>query len=416
MATPATPAPTPLGPPHRPHWGYQTSLWQVRQPAFWLFAVLLAITTIFSIIIQASFADLTPGGWVLSWFLLALYAVPVVIAILALDLYEREPLSLQIGAFLWGAFAATSMSIFANQGWGLALINWFGIDFAGRWAPALTAPFTEEITKGVGVILIYLIARREIDDLMDGFVYGALVGLGFTIVEDVFYFVNVFGGDPGGVLQGFFVRVIASGLYGHVLYTGLFGMGVAYFVSRRRDVTLGKRLGIAALLIGAGIFAHFLWNSPWLDLYPTGELDTVGKYLQVILATAVKGLPFLGVLALMLGLARRREHRWLRAALATEVGEEGIYPDELAVLERPSARRRARREMAARAGPQAAKVLKSLQKAQINLAMVATRVHQQDHPDLVRQRQYCKSLRDWLIAYAPPGPPAPPSPPAGTPP
>jgi RsiW-degrading membrane proteinase PrsW (M82 family) len=407
MAAPATPAPA--EPPHRPHWGYQTSLWQVRQPAFWLFAVLLAITTIFSIIIQASFADLTPGGWVLSWVLLALYAVPVVIAILALDLYEREPLSLQIGAFLWGAFAATSMSIFANQGWGLALIDWLGIDFAGRWAPALTAPFTEEITKGVGVILIYLIARREIDDLMDGFVYGALIGLGFTIVEDVFYFVNVFGGDPGGVLQGFFVRVIASGLYGHVLYSGLFGMGVAYIVSRRRDTSAGKRLRVAALLIGVGIFAHFLWNSPWLDLYPTGELDTVGKYLQVILATAVKGLPFLGVLALMLGLARRREHRWLRSALANEVGKEGLHADELAVLESPPARRRARREMTARAGSQAAGVLKNLQKAQINLAMVATRVHQEDHPDLVRQRRYCKSLRDWLAAYVPQGPSPPPA-------
>jgi RsiW-degrading membrane proteinase PrsW (M82 family) len=409
MGSPAAPASPPSAAPHRPHWGYQTSLWQIRQPAFWLFAVLLAVTTIFSIIIQASFADLTPGGWLLSWFLLVLYAVPVVIAIFALDLYEREPLSLVIGAFLWGAFAATSMSIFANQGWGLALIDWFGIEFAGRWAPALTAPFTEEITKGVGVILLYLIARGEIDDLMDGFVYGAMVGLGFTIVEDVFYFVNVFGGDPVGVLQGFYVRVIASGLYGHVLYTGLFGIGVAYFVARRRDVPVGKRLGVAALLIGAGIFAHFLWNSPLLDLYPTGELDSVGKYLQVILATAVKGLPFLAILALMIGLARRREHRWLRAALATEVGKEGLHPDELTVLERPSARRRSRREMAARAGPQAARALKRLQKAQINLAMVATRVHQEDHPDLVRQRQYCKALRDWLSAHAPQSPAAPPT-------
>ena len=397
----ATPAPPTQASPQRPHWGYQTTLWQVHQPAFWLFAVILLVTTVFSIIIQAAFADLTPGGWLLSWVLLALYAIPVIIAIFALDLYEREPLSLVIAAFLWGAFAATTMSIFANQGWGLALIDWFGFDFAGRWAAALTAPFTEETTKGVGVILIYLIARREIDHLMDGFVYGAMIGLGFTIVEDVFYFVNVFGGDLGGVLQGFFVRVIASGLYGHVLYTGLFGMGVAYFVSRRRDAALGRRLGVAALLIAAGILAHFLWNSPILDLFPTGELDTAGEYLQVVLATAVKGLPFLAVLALMLVLARRREHRWLRAALATEVRKEGLQADELAVLESPSARRRARRAMAARAGPQAAQVLKRLQKAQINLAMVVTRTHSDDHPDVVRQRLYCKQLRDWLIAYAP---------------
>jgi len=399
MAMPPTPA-TPTPAPRRPRWGYQTSLWQIHQPAFWLFMLVLVLGTIFMLILQASFADLTPVGWVLSWVFLLIYAVPVFIFIYALDLYEREPLSLVIGSLLWGAMAATSTAIFANQGWGLVMIDLFGVDFASKWAAALTAPITEEVLKGVGVVLIYLIARGEIDDLMDGFVYGAMVGLGFTVLEDVFYFVTVFGGDPGGVFQGFFVRVIASGLYGHVLYSGLFGMGVAYFVSRRQEATVGKRLTVAAGLILAGVLAHFLWNSPVLDFYPRGELDNVGAYLQVILATTVKGLPFLAFVALMVGLARRREHRWLRSALATEVGREGIHPDELAVLERPSARRRSRRDMAIRAGPVAAQVLKRLQKAQINLAMVATRVHQDDHPDLVRQRRYCQSLREWLLAHA----------------
>jgi protease PrsW len=226
------------------------------------------------------------------------------------------------------------------------------------------------------------------------------VGLGFTVIEDVFYFVNQFGGEVGGVLKGFFVRVVASGLYGHVLYTGLFGIGVAYFVSRRGQTSLGRRLAIAALFILAGMFAHFLWNSPLLNFYPEQGLQDAGDYLQVILATTVKGLPFLLFVLLMIGLARRREHRWFRAALATEVGREGIHPDELRVLESPAARRRSRREMARRAGPLAAQTLKRLQQAQINLAMVATRVHQEDHPDLVRQRQYCQALREWLVAYA----------------
>jgi RsiW-degrading membrane proteinase PrsW (M82 family) len=386
--------------PRRPHWGYQTSLWQIGQPAFWVFILILAAGTIFSLVLQANFAGLTPGGWLLSWFLLLIYAVPVFIFVYALDLYEREPLSLVFAALLWGAFAATTLSILANQGWALVVLDLFSFETATQWVAALTAPFTEEILKGVGVILIYLIARREIDDVMDGFVYGAMVGLGFTVIEDVFYFVNQFGGEPGGVLQGFFVRVIASGLYGHVLYTGLFGIGVAYFVSRRREATLGKRLGVATLFILAGVFAHFLWNSPLLNLFPSGGLQDAGDYLQVILATAIKGLPFLGFVALMIALARRREHRWLRAALASEIGGEGLHPDELRVLESPSDRRRTRKEMARRSGPLAAHTLKRLQKAQINLAMVATRTHDPNHPDLVRQRQYCKALRDWLIAHA----------------
>jgi RsiW-degrading membrane proteinase PrsW (M82 family) len=397
---PPQPAPAPL--PRRPHWGYQTSLWQIGQPAFWVFIVILAAGIVFSIVLQANFAGLTPGGWVLSWVLLMIYAVPVFVFVYALDLYEREPLSLVIGALLWGAFAATTLSILANQGWGLVVLDLFSFETATQWVAALTAPFTEEILKGVGVVLIYLIARREIDDVLDGFVYGAMVGLGFTVIEDVFYFVNQFGGEIGGVLQGFFVRVIASGLYGHVLYSGLFGIGVAYFVSRRREASLGKRLGVTALFILAGMFAHFLWNSPLLNLYPSEGLQDVGDYLQVIVATTVKGLPFLGFVALMIGLARRREHRWLRAALEGEVGREGLHPDELGVLESPPAKRRTRREMGRRSGPLAAQTLKRLQGAQINLAMVATRTHDPQHPDLVRQRQYCKALRDWLIAYAGP--------------
>lgn len=396
----ATPPASPTALPHRPHWGYQTSLWQVRQPAFWVFIVILALALVFSLLLQANFAGLTPSGWVLSWVLLLIYAVPMFVLVYGLDLYEREPLSLVIGALLWGAFAATSLSILANQGWALVVLDMFSVETATDWVAALTAPFTEEILKGVGVVLIYLIARREIDDVLDGFVYGAMVGLGFTVIEDVFYFVNQFGGEVGGVLQGFFVRVVASGLYGHVLYTGLFGIGVAYFVSRRGEASLGRRLAIAALFILAGIFAHFLWNSPLLNFYPKQGLQDAGDYLQVILATTVKGLPFLLFVLLMIGLARRREHRWFRAALATEVGREGIHPDELRVLESPAARRRSRREMARRAGPLAAQTLKRLQKAQINLAMVATRVHQDDHPDLVRQRQYCQALREWLLAYA----------------
>ena len=402
----ATPPASPTALPHRPHWGYQTSLWQVRQPAFWVFIVILALALVFSLLLQANFAGLTPSGWVLSWVLLLIYAVPMFVLVYGLDLYEREPISLVIGALLWGAFAATSLSILANQGWALVVLDMFSVETATEWVAALTAPFTEEILKGVGVVLIYLIARREIDDVLDGFVYGAMVGLGFTVIEDVFYFVNQFGGEVGGVLQGFFVRVVASGLYGHVLYTGLFGIGVAYFVSRRAQTSFGRRLVIAALFILAGMFAHFLWNSPLLNFYPEQGLQDVGDYLQVILATTVKGLPFLLFVLLMIGLARRREHRWFRAALATEVGREGIHPDELRVLESPAARRRSRREMARRAGPLAAQTLKRLQKAQINLAMVATRVHQDDHPNLVRQRQYCQALREWLVAYAP-GPRSP---------
>ena len=44
----------------------------------------------------------------------------------------------------------------------------------------------------MGVILLVAIARPELDDVLDGFVWGAMVGIGFLLVEDVLYFVRAF--------------------------------------------------------------------------------------------------------------------------------------------------------------------------------------------------------------------------------
>ncbi|HEV3474594.1 MAG TPA: PrsW family intramembrane metalloprotease [Actinomycetota bacterium] len=393
MATPETAAL-----PGRPGRGYRTSLWQVRQPAFWLFMVLLVLSTIAAVLIQVGVLSVSPGGWVLSWVLLLVYAVPAFILIYVLDLYEREPASLIVASLLWGAFGATTLTLVASAGWDPLVADLLGRDLYVQWGAAIIAPPIEEILKGLAVVFVILIARREVDDVMDGFVYGAMAGLGFTVVEDVLYFIGQFGGTPGGILEGFFVRVVAGGVYGHVLYSGLFGMGVAYFATRRREASVGKRLGVAGGLILLAIGAHFLWNSPLLDFYPD-QLESAADYGQVILATTAKGLPFLAFLALMVSMGRRREHRWLRACLLGEVGREGIHPQELEVLESPSARRKSRREMTRRAGPLAGKTLKRLYRAQITLAMIRSKVGEKDdHPDLVRQRQYCKALRDWLVA------------------
>jgi protease PrsW len=381
-----------------PDWGHKVSLWQWRQPAFWVFAAVLLAGMIGSLILQLGFAELSPGGWTLSWLLMLLYAVPMFLLVYLLDLYEREPLSLVFGALLWGAFAATLLSIVASAGWESLAFRLLG-ESALEWGAAVVAPPVEEILKGCGIVFIALIARGEIDDLMDGFVYGAMVGLGFTVIEDVLYFIGVFGGSIGGVLQGFFIRVVASGLYGHVLYSGLFGIGIAYFITRRGEVTTGRRLAVAVGLILAAILGHALWNSPLLFFFPD-DLSGPAAYLQLILATTIKGAPLLVFVILMIRLARKRENRWLHNALADEVGSTGIHEAELAVLENPAARRRSRREMRTRAGPVAAATLKRLQRAQIDLAMIRTRVDDPEHPDLVRQRDYCGALRDWLLTHA----------------
>jgi RsiW-degrading membrane proteinase PrsW (M82 family) len=375
---------------------HHRSILQPHEPAFWVFVVFVVYGGVRMTDTLLQLSQVSRSGWALSWLLLILYALPAFVVIYRLDLYEREPMSLAIGAFAWGALAATALALEAS-GWDQVLAQTFGASFAARWGPAIAAPLVEETLKGSGLVLLYLIARDEVDDVMDGFVYGALCGLGFAVVEDVVYFMAAFGGTPAGVLRGFYVRVLSSGLYGHVLYTSLTGMGIGYVVSRRRELALVRRLVVGVGLFAAGVLGHVIWNAPVLDLTPTAPIHG-GEWLHLPLDLAVKGVPLLVVVTLAVRLARGRERRWLDDALALEVGCDGISTPELEVLRAPVRRRAAVAAMRRRAGRGAADLLRRLQREQVNLAMLASRVATPDDPALAAQRAYCRSLRMALDA------------------
>jgi protease PrsW len=374
----------------------QRSLFQPREPALWVYLAFVTYGAFRMVGALVELTEISRSGWALSWVLVIVYALPLGVLIYRLDLYEREPLSLVIGAFAWGALAATALALDA-AGWDQLVARVFGQDVAARWGPALTAPVIEELLTGAGVVLICLIGRDEIDDVMDGFVYGALCGLGFAVVEDVLYFMAAFGGSPGGVLEGFYVRVVSSGLYGHVLYTGLTGMGIGYLVSRREDVPRKKRVAVAVALFLAAVLGHAIWNAPVLDLGPTPPFSLADRLLLPV-DLAVKGLPLLLVVVIGVSLARDRERRWLDRSLVSEIGREGISAEEFEILRDPKLRRRALSEMRRRAGRRAAALLRRLQREQIDLAMIVSRAPTPDDPAIEREREYCRSLRDALAA------------------
>ena len=375
---------------------HHRSIFQVHQPAFWVFAVFLAYGVVRMVTALGQLASVSRSGWALSWLLLLAYAAPLVILIYYLDLYEREPVSVAIAAFLWGAFAATALALDA-AGWDEVLANVTTPGFAVRWGPSLTAPVIEEFLKGAGLVLLYLIVRDEVDDMMDGFVYGALCGLGFAVVEDVVYFMAGFGGTPSGVLEGFYVRVVSSGLYGHVLYTGLVGMAIGLLVTRRDPTPVRERLPLAVGIIALAVLGHALWNAPVLALAPSPPVHGAAWLLYPV-DLAIKGLPLLLFVIVALRLARARERRWLDGALDGEVGLGGVTAEELAILRVPARRRAAVRTMRTRAGDVAGRLLSRLQREQIDLAMVASRVTAAEAPELVAQRAYCVSLRAALDA------------------
>ena len=218
-----------------PRWGFQTSFWQRRRPAFWLFVITLVITGLDFLAQQLQMISVVPGAWFATILLLLPYAIPVIAIIYFLDLYEREPISILVAGILWGGIAATTLSMYTNTPLSELIFKLTGdADFTESWSAALTAPFVEEGFKAIGLILLVSIARPELDDLLDGFVWGAMVGIGFLLVEDVFYFVRAFSatGSYGDLIGMFMIRILGAGPYSHFLYTGLIGMGVAYYATR----------------------------------------------------------------------------------------------------------------------------------------------------------------------------------------
>ena len=127
-------------------------------------------------------------AWLLSWALVIAYAVPVAVIVYRLDLFEREPKLVLAAAVVWGAVIATSMAAQANDAWLSILSKVASPDLASQWGAAIVGPGVEETLKLAGVTSSDRSGRS--DGVLDGFVYGAMVGLGFTVVEDVSYFIT----------------------------------------------------------------------------------------------------------------------------------------------------------------------------------------------------------------------------------
>lgn len=225
----------------------------------------------------------------------------------------------------WGLTAATGTALVANQGLNGVYAKTAGIAFTSNWGAALSAPLNEEWLKVAGVILVALALPGLIRGPMDGFVYGALVGLGFQAAENWTYAVNnvIQSGATAptlSVLQSTFVRLVLTGLGSHWTMTAVAGAGVGYFLRVRgaRGLVLGGCFVALAMLM------HFWFNSP----IPGNILMVLGKMV----------VNFLVALTVFLVLRRSTLRR-----VASYFTEWGVpYRDARAVLTRRGRRRQLR--------------------------------------------------------------------------
>jgi RsiW-degrading membrane proteinase PrsW (M82 family) len=234
-----------------------------------------------------------------------------------LDRYEREPVWLLTITFLWGAVPAITLSLIAEVLFDIpiqVLATGTGADILSA---AVVAPIVEEVFKAIPLLLIFLLYRREFDGLMDGLIYGALVGFGFSMTENVFYFIGAYveeGWGGWGVLV--FLRAIIFGL-NHALFTSAFGVGLGYARNARRAWAryLAPLLGLAG-----AILLHMIHNF-FVSLPDASLLCFVSLFTD-----------WLGVLVwlVLMLVAANTEKRWIREELAEEVAAERL-PQEHAL-------------------------------------------------------------------------------------
>ena len=109
-------------------------------PAFWLYVVVVTLGLLYALLFHVLAALTAPAGWLLSLLLMLLFIVPVALVLRWLDSYEREPRSLVIGAFMWGALVVPLFAGLSNDAWGVVITKLFGGEFAYDWSAAMTAP------------------------------------------------------------------------------------------------------------------------------------------------------------------------------------------------------------------------------------------------------------------------------------
>lgn len=258
-----------------------------------------------------------------------------------IDRYEKEPLWLLAATFGWGMVPAILLALFFNAVFGFPFYFLFGE--AGNAAVAsFVAPLVEESVKGIVMLIILFMWREQIDSLLDGIIYGAMVGMGFAMIENIFYFVQVFeeGGREAWQLN-IFLRAVLFGL-NHALFTGMTGLGVAV---ARLTPQRGLRVLAPMLGWGAAVVLHGVHN------LSASAVDVVGLVACIPLLANEGGGLFITAVIIIWSLWQ--EKQWIQRHLREEVALGTLTTRQYEIARSAFTRLGHRWQLLFTAGPQA---------------------------------------------------------------
>jgi len=263
--------------------------------------------------------------------MVAAFAIPIVYIVYIYDvnLWEDEPVSVTLAAFLLTGVLAILFTLF----WTTVLPLQFGLGgLDGGTGPRLRdllvlmilVPLLSEVLKQVGPL--FLASRPKFDDLMDGLTFGVISGVGFAAFETLVTHWNLLtGGFQGTSDAGLWMSVIfAEGFVKPLVYgtaTGLAcaefsGLGAGYDGFSARYAKAFAVAVVANALYQVGVYLlSFVGHQP------------LGQILGIVWGLLVLGLLVLRLRTVLhLGLMEAALERSAREGGLGLQGELGFCP------------------------------------------------------------------------------------------
>jgi RsiW-degrading membrane proteinase PrsW (M82 family) len=270
-------------------------LYQPRNPAWWLYIILLVagFSTLSRQIVNP--LDVYPVAFSFSLIFWASYTALWMAFLLKVQLFDPRPFSVMTLLFLWGGIIGTfALALEINNAVLSLLAKLVSPGFSHRWAASITAPVFEELAKSLGVVMLLLLARDRIRSVFDGVIIGATVGLGFQVFEDLIYTLNAtnlvaLGTEWLPTLHMVFLRGFVIGLSSHAMYSAIIGAGIAFFVLNRDSSRLKGFFGLLLACL-CSWFIHALWDSPYVS---GGETSLQRISMIVLPIAALFGILFI---------------------------------------------------------------------------------------------------------------------------
>jgi protease PrsW len=323
--------------------------------------------------------------------------------VLRLDRYETEPLRAVLACFTWGAVGAILFSLATGLLFQFAIEETFGAQIAEVMSVVIGAPLVEESFKGIAVLAVLVFARDEIDSTLDGLVYGALVGVGFAMTENILYFGQAYLEGGLGEFGTLVLSRAVLGGFGHPAYTAITGAAIGW--SRGRHGRGIARVIVPVLGWALAVTLHVAWNGGLVLTSVTMD-EEAGLLKLVAVQTAIVIVPAVLVLYAIARMSARHELKILREELGVEVERGTITPGEFTAIVDAGERRRALASAQARGGRALRRRQQAFFQTAADLALRSHHRHQGEpsKPRLAAQddedREHLLELRRELAQYA----------------